>query len=137
MSDSIRSGVSALSAAVKDYHRHLFWIVLACLFALDIVTTTVSLQAGNAERNPVMIPFAGNPVLHGLIKIGVFLLLFGVMEQAVRFIRERPPESQAFWIHVNYRTLESLILFFQVSLIGLYLFVLAVNIQEIAKCTTI
>ena len=117
---------------VKRYHRHMLWVVLACLFALDIITTTVSLQLGYTEQNPWMIPFVDNPALHGIVKIGAFTLLFLAGQQAVTFIREERTKARPFWIYLNYLTLYGLILFLLFSLIWLYSFVLISNIRVIS-----
>jgi hypothetical protein len=117
---------------IKHYHRALLWIVLACLFGLDIITTTVSLDLGSFEGNPFMVPFAANPLLHGRVKLGAYLLLFGVIEQAVLFIRDQRPEEKPFLLRMNYAGLYGLILVSMVSLVGLYAVVLIHNIRVIA-----
>jgi hypothetical protein len=115
---------------IRTFHRPLLWVVLACLFGLDIITTSVSLELGYHEGNPLMVPFAADPILHGLVKIGAYLLLFGVIEQAVEFIRKKQPEAEQepFWIRVNYLGLYGLIIAAQLWLIGLYSFVVINNI---------
>jgi hypothetical protein len=113
---------------VIRWYRYALWIVLAFLFALDIVTTSVGLQQGYFEKNPFMVPVADNPLLHGIVKIGAFTFLVIVIETAVRFIRDKKPEKEPFWIRVNYVTLYGLILFALLWLIGLYFFVLINNI---------
>ena len=120
------------SVVLKQYHRPLLWIVLACLFGLDIITTSVSLDLGFHEGNPVMVPFAVNPLLHGLVKIGAYLLLFGVIEQAVVFIRDQRPEEKPFLLRMNYMGLYGLILGSLVSLVWLYAAVIVHNIRVIA-----
>ena len=120
------------SVVLKQYHRPLLWIVIACLFGLDIITTTVSLDLGSFEGNPLMVPFAANPLLHGLVKIGAYLLLFGVIEQAVLFIRDQRPEEKPFFLRMNYTGLYGLILVSMVSLVWLYAAVIVHNIRVIA-----
>jgi hypothetical protein len=120
------------TAFVKNYHRHTLWIVLAFLFALDIFTTTVCLQQGKFEKNSLMIPFVDNPILHGIIKLAAYLLLFIVIEQAVMFIQEEGPEKKPFWIKLNFLTLYGLIIFTMISLIWLYFMVFINNIQVIS-----
>ena len=117
---------------VLRYYRYALWLILAVLFALDIVTTSFSLQQGFFEKNPFMIPFADNPLLHGIVKIGAFIFLVIVIETAVRFIREKRWENEPFWIRVNYVTLYGLILFALVWLIWIYFFVLINNIAIIS-----
>ena len=114
------------------WHRPALWLVLAFLFGLDIITTTVSLSLGYFERNPFMIPFAGNPFLHGTVKIGAYLLLFGVIELAVEFIRHQRPEEKPFILRVNYAGLYGVILVAMGSLIWLYSVVVMHNIRVIA-----
>jgi hypothetical protein len=82
-----------------------------------------------------MVPFAANPILHGLVKIGAYLLLFGVIEQAVVFIREQRPEEQPFFLRMNYTGLYGLILVSMVSLVGLYAAVLIHKIRLIAAAS--
>ena len=118
---------------LSTYHRHVLWVILACLFGLDIITTTISLRLGNFEINPLMIPFADNPLLHGLVEIGAFMLLFIAIEKAVLFIREKRPENEPFPIKLHYRTLYGLILCALISLIWLYSSVLLNNIQVISS----
>jgi hypothetical protein len=119
------------SVVLKQYHRPLLWIVLACLFGLDIITTSVSLGLGFHEGNPLMVPFAASPLLHGLVKIGAYLLLFGVIEQAVLFIRDQRPEEKPFFLRMNYTGLYGLILVSMVSLVWLYAAVIVHNIRII------
>ena len=117
---------------VEKYHRHILWVVLALLFAMDIFTTSVSLQQGNVEKNPVMIPFAGNPFLHGIVKISAYIFLFVIIEKAVVFIEKKRPEKNPFWIKLNFQALYGLIIFALVYLIWLYFYVLVQNILIIS-----
>ena len=117
---------------VKKYHRHVLWLILGLLFALDIFTTTMSLRLGYFEKNPLMIPFAGNPVLHGIVKIIAYIFLFVVIERTVIFIEERKPEKTPFWIKLNFQILYGLILFALIYLIWVYLYVVLNNILTIA-----
>ena len=117
---------------VKKYHRHALWVILAFLLALDILTTTISLQYGNFEKNPFMIPFVNNPLLHGIVKIGAYIFLFIVVEKAVLFIQEKRPEKNLFWIKLNFQTLYGLIIFALIYLIWLYFYVLIINIRIIS-----
>ena len=124
--------VSAPLTFIKKYHRHVLWIMLGLLFALDILTTSIGLQLGNAEKNPLMIPFVTNPGLHGMVKIAAYVFLFVVVEGAVLFINERKPEKTPFWIKLNFQTLYGVIIFVLASLVSLYVFVVVSNIQLIA-----
>jgi hypothetical protein len=124
--------VSAPLTFIKNYHRHVLWIILGLLFALDILTTSIGLQLGNSEKNPFMIPFVTNPGLHGMVKIAAYVFLFVVVEGAVLFINERKPEKTPFWIKLNFQTLYGVIIFVLASLVSLYVFVVASNIQLIA-----
>jgi len=117
---------------IKKYHRHALWIILGFLFALDIFTTSVSLQLGNFEKNPFMIPFVNNPLLHGIVKLSAYIFLFFVIERAVMFIQEKKPENKPFWIKLNFQTLYGLIIFALIYLIWLYLYVVVSNIQTIS-----
>jgi hypothetical protein len=117
---------------VKKYHRHVLWIILGLLFAMDIFTTSVSLHLGNFEKNPLMMPFAGNPALHGIIKIIAFIFLFVVVERAVIFIQGRTPEKMPFLIKLNFQTLYGLIIFVLIYLIWVYVYVVVSNIQLIS-----
>ena len=124
--------VSAPLTFIKKYHRHVLWIILGLLFALDILTTSIGLQLGNSEKNPLMIPFVSNPGLHGMVKIAAYVSLFVVVEGAVLFINERNPERTPFWIKLNFQTLYGVIIFVLASLVSLYVFVVVSNIQLIA-----
>jgi hypothetical protein len=117
---------------IKKYHRHILWVILGLLFALDIFTTTVSLHLGNFEKNPLMIPFVNNPVLHGFIKIIAYLFLFIVIEGAVMFIERKRPENKQFWIKLNFQTLYFIIIFTMIFLIWAYLYVVVNNIRTIS-----
>jgi hypothetical protein len=117
---------------VKKYHRHALWLILGLLFALDIFTTTVSLQLGNFEKNPLMIPFVNNPIIHGFVKITAYIFLFFVIERAVVFIQEKRPENKPFWIKLNFQTLYGLIIFVLIYLIWVYLYVVMSNILVIS-----
>ena len=81
---------------VKKYHRHILWLILGLLFALDILTTWIGLHLGNFEKNPFMTPFVTNPVLHGMVKILAYIFLFIVVERTVLFIQEKKPRTHAF-----------------------------------------
>lgn len=133
MLTTFRTGLPARGYSfLRNYHRPALWLVLACLFGLDIITTTISLDLGFFEKNPLMIPFAANPLLHGMVKIGAYLLLFGVIEQAVLFIREKQPDNEPFFIRLHYRGLYGVILLALFSLAGFYAVVLAHNLRVIA-----
>jgi hypothetical protein len=116
----------------KKYHRHVLWVILGLLFALDIFTTSMSLHLGNFEKNPFMIPFVNNPLLHGMIKISAYIFLFFVIERAVLFIQEKRPENKPFWIKLNFQTLYGLIIFVLIYLIWVYLYVVMSNILVIS-----
>jgi hypothetical protein len=132
MSESKNYGFQTQFTVVKKYHRHVLWLILGLLFALDIFTTSMSLHLGNFEKNPLMIPFAGNPALHGIVKLLAYIFLFFVIERAVIFIQERKPEKTPFWIKLNFQTLYGLIIFVLIYLIWLYLYVVASNILIIS-----
>lgn len=132
MSDACHNELPDRYTLVEKYHRHILWIVLAFLFALDIFTTSVSLQQGNIEKNPFMIPFAGNPFLHGIVKMSAYIFLFVIIEKAVLFIENTRPEKKPFWIKLNFLALYGLIIFALVSLIWLYFYVLVHNILIIS-----
>ena len=117
---------------VKKYHRHVLWVILGLLFALDIFTTSMSLQLGNFEKNPLMIPFVNNPLLHGIVKMIAYIFLFFVIERAVIFIEERKPEKTPFWIRLNFQTLYGLIIFVLIYLIWVYVYVVVSNIVIIS-----
>jgi hypothetical protein len=123
---------SAQFTIVKKYHRHILWIIISVLFALDILTTTISLALGNFEKNPFMIPFVNNPVLHGMVKISAFIFLFVVVERAVMFINTRNPEKKPFWVKLNFQTLYALIIFTLVYIIWLYFYVVVSNLLIIS-----
>jgi len=124
--------VRTARSIIKKYHRHILWIILGILFALDILTTSISIYLGNFEKNPFMIPFVTNPGLHGMVKIIVYLFLFVVIEGAVLFIDRKKPEKTPLWIRLNFQTLYALILFALIYLIWLYVYVVANNIWLIA-----
>jgi hypothetical protein len=116
-------------AILKEYYRHCLFVILAFLFALDIFTTTISLQQGNAEKNPFMLPFVNNPLLHGIVKMSAYILLFIVIEKAVLFIQEKQSEEKPFWIKLNFQVLYGMILFVLIFLIWLYFYVLMNNMR--------
>jgi hypothetical protein len=128
MSDIKDDALQTQYTIVKKYHRHVLWVLLGLLFGLDIITTSIDLQLGNFEKNPFMIPFVNNPVLHGIVKIIAYIFLFAVVERAVIFIQERRPEKKPFWIKLNFQTLYGLIIFALIYLIWLYLYVVVSNI---------
>jgi hypothetical protein len=117
---------------VKKYHRHVLWLILGLLFALDIFTTTMSLHLGYFEKNPLMIPFVNNPLLHGFVKIIAYIFLFVIIERAVIFIQEQKPEKTPFWIKLNFQTLYGLIIFVLIYLIWVYVYVVVSNILIIS-----
>jgi hypothetical protein len=125
-------GVITKYTFIKKYHRYVLWVILGSLFALDIFTTTVSLHLGNFEKNPLMVPFVNNPVLHGFIKIIAYLFLFVVIEGAVMFIERKRPETKQFWIKLNFQTLYFIIIFTMIFLIWAYLYVVVNNIWTIS-----
>ncbi len=126
--DTIRS----IYTFVKKYHRHALWIILGFLFGLDIITTTFCLQLGGSEQNPLMIPFVDNPLLHGIVKIIAYVILFIVVERAVIFIHERKPEKKPFFLRLNFQILYGIIIFVLVYLIWIYLNVVFSNMQCIS-----
>ena len=126
------NGIRTQYTIVKKYHRHVLWLILGLLFALDIFTTSLSLHLGNFEKNPLMTPFVSNPVLHGIVKIIAYIFLFFVIEGAVMFIQEKRPEKKSFWIQLNFQTLYGLILFVLIYLIWLYVYVVVSNILIIS-----
>ncbi len=132
MSEIKDSRFQAQYTLVLKYHRHVLWLILGFLFALDILTTSVSLHLGNFEKNPLMIPFAGNPALHGIVKIIAYIFLFFVIERAVIFIQEKRPETKPFWIKLNFQTLYGIIIFVLVYLIWVYLYVVMSNFLVIS-----
>jgi hypothetical protein len=92
----------------------------------------VSLHLGNFEKNPLMIPFVNNPLLHGIVKMIAYIFLFFVIERAVIFIEERKPEKTPFWIRLNFQTLYGLIIFVLIYLIWVYVYVVVSNILIIS-----
>lgn len=128
MTDTNANALLTQHTMVKKYHLHILWVILAFLFALDIFTTSICLQQGYIEKNPVMIPYVYNPLFHGLVKISAYLLLFVVIEKSVLFIQEKQPEKKPFWIKLNFLTLYGLIIFTLISLIWLYFYVIIGNI---------
>ncbi len=117
---------------VRKYHRHALWVILGFLFGLDIITTSISLQQGNSEQNPFMIPFVTNPLLHGIVKIIAYIILFIVVEKAVMFIHEKRSENPPLLTRLNFQILYGIIIFILVYLIWLYLHVVTSNIRLIS-----
>ena len=132
MSEIKDFGFQTQYTLVKKYHRHVLWLILGLLFALDIFTTSMSLHLGNFEKNPFMIPFVNNPLLHGIVKMSAYIFLFFVIERAVVFIQEKRPENKPFWIKLNFQTLYGLIIFVLIYLIWVYLYVVMSNILVIS-----
>ena len=132
MSESTEYTFQTQYTYVKKYHRHVLWVILGLLFALDIFTTSMSLHLGNFEKNPFMIPFVNNPLVHGIVKMSAYIFLFFVIERAVLFIQERQPENKPFWIKLNFQTLYGIIVFVLVYLIWVYLYVVMRNILVIS-----
>ena len=132
MSENKDSQFQTQYILVKKYHRHVLWLILGLLFALDIFTTSMSLHLGNFEKNPFMVPFVSNPLLHGIVKISAYIFLFFVIERAVMFIQEKRPENKPFWIKLNFQTLYGLIIFVLIYLIWVYLYVVMSNITVIS-----
>lgn len=127
-----QNNIQRIYAFVIEYHRHTLWILLGVLFGLDIITTTLSLQRGNSEQNPFMVPFVDNPLLHGIVKIIAFVIFFIAVEKGVEFIHEKRPEKTPFLIGLNFEILYGIIIFTLVYLIWLYLHVVASNIRLIS-----
>jgi len=125
---TITDTIQTILPPVKKYHRHALWVILGLLFGLDIITTTFCLQLGNSEQNPFMIPFVNNPLLHGIVKIIAYVILFLVIERAVLFIEKQRLEKTPSLIRLNFRILYGVIIFVLVFLIWLYLHVIASNI---------
>ena len=132
MSEIKDFGFQTQYTLVKKYHRHVLWLILGLLFALDILTTSMSLHLGNFEKNPFMVPFVNNPLLHGIVKMSAYVFLFFVIERAVVFIQEKRPENKPFWIKLNFQTLYGLIIFVLIYLIWVYLYVVMSNILVIS-----
>ncbi len=132
MSENKDSQFQTQYILVKKYHRHVLWLILGLLFALDILTTSMSLHLGNFEKNPFMVPFVNNPLLHGIVKMSAYIFLFFVIERAVVFIQEKRPENKPFWIKLNFQTLYGLIIFVLIYLIWVYLYVVMSNILVIS-----
>jgi hypothetical protein len=132
MSEIKDFGFQTQYTLVKKYHRHVLWLILGLLFALDILTTSMNLHLGNFEKNPFMIPFVNNPLLHGIVKMIAYIFLFFVIERAVIFIEERKPEKTPFWIRLNFQTLYGLIIFVLIYLIWVYVYVVVSNILIIS-----
>jgi len=132
MSEIKDFGFQTQYTLVKKYHRHVLWLILGLLFALDIFTTSMSLHLGNFEKNPFMVPFVNNPLLHGIVKMSAYVFLFFVIERAVVFIQEKRPENKPFWIKLNFQTLYGLIIFVLIYLIWVYLYVVMSNILVIS-----
>jgi hypothetical protein len=132
MSEIKDFGFQTQYTLVKKYHRHVLWLILGLLFALDILTTSMSLHLGNFEKNPFMVPFVNNPLLHGIVKMSAYIFLFFVIERAVVFIQEKRPENKPFWIKLNFQTLYGLIIFVLIYLIWVYLYVVMSNILVIS-----
>ncbi len=132
MSEIKDFGFQTQYTLVKKYHRHVLWLILGLLFALDILTTSMSLHLGNFEKNPFMVPFVNNPLLHGIVKMSAYIFLFFVVERAVVFIQEKRPENKPFWIKLNFQTLYGLIIFVLIYLIWVYLYVVMSNILVIS-----
>ena len=132
MSEIKDFGFQTQYTLVKKYHRHVLWLILGLLFSLDILTTSMSLHLGNFEKNPFMVPFVNNPLLHGIVKMSAYVFLFFVIERAVVFIQEKRPENKPFWIKLNFQTLYGLIIFVLIYLIWVYLYVVMSNILVIS-----
>jgi hypothetical protein len=72
---------------IRKYHRHFLWILLGILFILDIITTTIGIQAGGVELNPHMVDIVKDPVLHTIAKINAYILILAVYEGYLWFIK--------------------------------------------------
>jgi hypothetical protein len=132
MSAVMHDKLHAVYAVIKKYHRHALWLILGLLFGLDIITTSFSLDLGNSEQNPFMVPFVSNPLLHGIIKILAYVILFTIIEKAVIFIQEKRPENLPFPTRLNFQILYGIIIFILIYLIWLYLHVVVSNIRLIS-----
>jgi hypothetical protein len=58
------------------HNSYVLWPVLVALVLADVVSTTMNLQAGYVELNPVMQAVAPMPHLHLLVKV-LFLCVVG------------------------------------------------------------
>jgi hypothetical protein len=92
-------------------------VILACLFGIDIATTSIGLSLGASEANDLMVRFVGTPFTHFFVKWLVVVL----MAITVRWCDEIIPG-----VGLN----------FLAVLIGWYSFTVANNIHVIMGLTS-
>lgn len=60
--------------------RLILYVVIGCLFLLDIYTTSLGLSHGGFESTPTMVEIVGNPILHLIVKTVALCLIVLVIE---------------------------------------------------------
>lgn len=62
-------------------------LLLGLLFAMDIISTEIILLNGGQEMNRFMAFFTEDPLIHGILKTGVLLLVAVAAWYANRFVK--------------------------------------------------
>jgi hypothetical protein len=68
---------------IEKNHRLILWIILGLSLIVDIITTTIGLQKGGYEQTSFLISFVGSPILHLVIKIFIYGIIFVVIESII------------------------------------------------------
>jgi hypothetical protein len=113
---------------IKEFHRLIIWITLGVVFILDIFTTTIGLQKGGFEQTPFMISIVNDPILHSIVKILAFCIIFIPIDRFlnhlyVKISTEREKNNRFWYLFVYLVIILTLIWF-----IGLFLLIVLNNI---------
>jgi hypothetical protein len=113
---------------VEKYHRHVLLGILGSLFLLDIITTTVALQQGDNEGNLFMISVVQSPILHLVIKIAIYILLFFAVERAyLVLIKREKREKRSALEKMCFQGIYAMVILALMYLISFYFYVVAHN----------
>jgi uncharacterized membrane protein len=112
--------IEKILSFLKKYHRLIIWTILGFVFILDIITTTVGLQNGGYETNPVMKPFVGSMLQHSIIKIVAFVFVIIMVEYAIKYLKRRDEEKKSPLHDFYYKIFYILLIFALLYLILFY-----------------
>jgi small-conductance mechanosensitive channel len=113
---------------VEKYHRYVLLGILGSLFLFDIITTTVALQQGDNEGNLFMISLVQSPILHLVIKIAIYILLFFAVERAyLVLIKREKREKRSALEKMCFQGIYAMVILALIYLISFYFYVVAHN----------
>lgn len=77
-----------LGEVIRRYHRPFLWALLALLFVMDIITTTIGVKAGGVELNPHMAAIATDPIAQLISKLNAFALIMCIIEAYILVLKK-------------------------------------------------